>query len=100
MGEGYSSPNFEPERGSGSPFPLAKPLGAAAVALGAAGVANLLLARRAARLHPAMGRFITVDRVSLHYLERGAGPVVVLLRGNGMAWDFVLSGSRNCLSRV
>jgi pimeloyl-ACP methyl ester carboxylesterase len=93
MGEGYSSPSFEPERGSGSPFPLAKPLGAAAVALGAAGVANLLLARRAERLHPAMGRFITVDGVRLHYLDRGTGPVVVLLHGNGtMAWDFVLSG--------
>jgi pimeloyl-ACP methyl ester carboxylesterase len=40
-----------------------------------------------------MGRFITVDGVRLHYLDRGAGPVVVLLHGNGtMAWDFVLSG--------
>ena len=29
------------------------------------------------------GKFITVDGVRLHYIERGAGPVIVLLHGNG-----------------
>jgi pimeloyl-ACP methyl ester carboxylesterase len=43
--------------------------------------------------NPPQGRFVTVDGVRLHYLERGAGPVLVLLHGNGvLADDFVHSG--------
>lgn len=42
---------------------------------------------------PASGRFMEVDGVRLHYIDRGAGPVVVLLHGNGaLAQDFELSG--------
>ena len=38
---------------------------------------------------PPSGRFLDVDGVRLHYVERGAGPVVVLLHGNGaLAQDF------------
>jgi len=55
--------------------------------------ANYALARRAERRDPAGGEFITVDGVRLHYIERGTGPTIVLLHGNGaMARDFVLSG--------
>ena len=50
-------------------------------------------ARRAERDHPPSGRFITVDGVKLHYLERGQGPALVLLHGNGVdATDWEHSG--------
>jgi len=50
-------------------------------------------ARRAEREHPPTGRFITVDGVKLHYLERGQGPALVLLHGNGVdATDWEHSG--------
>lgn len=49
--------------------------------------------RRAEREHPPTGRFITVDGVKLHYLERGQGPALVLLHGNGVdATDWEHSG--------
>ncbi len=49
--------------------------------------------RRAEREHPPTGSFITVDGVKLHYLERGQGPVLVLLHGNGVdATDWEHSG--------
>lgn len=51
------------------------------------------------RSHPPMGKFIDVDGVRLHYLERGSGPVIVLLHGNGvMADDFQVSGLLDRLS--
>ncbi|MDB5932745.1 MAG: alpha/beta hydrolase [Massilia sp.] len=43
--------------------------------------------------NPPAGKFIEVDGVRLHYLERGEGPALVLLHGNGLfADDFELSG--------
>ena len=43
--------------------------------------------------NPPLGRFITIDGTKLHYLERGSGPALVLLHGNGtMLQDFVASG--------
>jgi pimeloyl-ACP methyl ester carboxylesterase len=39
---------------------------------------------QAERAHPPAGKFITVDGVRLHYLERGTGPALVLLHGNGV----------------
>jgi pimeloyl-ACP methyl ester carboxylesterase len=49
--------------------------------------------RAAERDNPARGSFIEVDGVRLHYLERGSGPPLVLLHGNGiMADDFATSG--------
>lgn len=49
--------------------------------------------RRAEREHPPAGRFVTVDGVTLHYLERGQGPALVLLHGNGVdATDWEHSG--------
>ena len=60
----------------------------AAVAASILGIAGLALfaaltARRARVLAPPLGRFIEVDGSRLHYLDRGAGPVVVLVHGLG-----------------
>lgn len=69
-----------------------------AAGLLAAGLAATMLyvqakQRRAERNNPPEGQFIEVDGVRLHYLERGSGPPVVLLHGNGLfASDFTLSG--------
>jgi len=61
--------------------------------LAGAAVANQVIAKRSERRHPPRGRFVTVDGVRLHYLDRGAGPAVVLIHGNGVtAEDFQLSG--------
>jgi pimeloyl-ACP methyl ester carboxylesterase len=68
-------------------------LGGAAAVLAATGLINHALARRAERRDPPEGKFLTIDGVRLHYIERGRGPAIVLLHGNGtMARDFVLSG--------
>jgi pimeloyl-ACP methyl ester carboxylesterase len=67
---------------------------------GAAIVANYLVARRTEARHPPTGAFIEVDGVRLHYIERGSGPPVVLLHGNGaMADDFAVSGVLDQLAR-
>ncbi len=50
-------------------------------------------ARRSERENPPIGRFIEIDGVRLHYVERGQGQPVVLLHGNGaLIQDFGLSG--------
>lgn len=73
---------------------------AAGAALGAAALANHLVARRSERRHPPTGRFVEVDGVRLHYIERGAGPPVVLLHGNGaMAEDYAISGVLDLVAR-
>lgn len=49
--------------------------------------------KQAEAANPPQGRFIKVDGVRLHYIERGSGPVLVLLHGNGvLASDFQTSG--------
>ena len=49
--------------------------------------------RKAEQDNPPAGRFVEVDGVRLHYLERGSGPPLVLLHGNGiLANDFDTSG--------
>jgi pimeloyl-ACP methyl ester carboxylesterase len=54
---------------------------------------NRYLTRKAEERNPPTGRFIDVDGVRLHYVERGAGDLVVLLHGNGsMVQDFECSG--------
>jgi pimeloyl-ACP methyl ester carboxylesterase len=63
------------------------------VALAASAVMNRVLAKRAERRNPPKGRFITIDGVRLHYLERGTGSPLILLHGNGsMIQDFESSG--------
>jgi pimeloyl-ACP methyl ester carboxylesterase len=49
--------------------------------------------REAEAANPPQGRFVKVDGVRLHYIERGEGPTLVLLHGNGvLANDFEHSG--------
>jgi pimeloyl-ACP methyl ester carboxylesterase len=68
------------------------------VALAAAGAAAAVYwqkrARAAERAHPPLGRFLEIDGVRLHYLERGQGAqAIVLLHGNGaMIEDYLISG--------
>ena len=65
--------------------------------VGAALAASALLVRyrtrHTERAHPPTGRFLEVDGVRLHYVERGDGEPLVLLHGNGtMIDDMTLSG--------
>ncbi len=84
----------EPERSaSRSLSPAAIGAGAAALALAGAAIFNYRRGRAAENAHPPVGRFIEVDGVAVHYVERGAGQPVVLLHGNGaMIEDYLLSG--------
>jgi len=65
----------------------------AIAALAAAAAVNRYLANKAERDNPPVGRFLDVNGVRLHYVERGTGDAVVLLHGNGsMIQDFESSG--------
>ena len=69
---------------------------ASAVVIGALTTLALLnrhLAKNAERENPAAGRFLNVNGVRLHYVERGSGEALILLHGNGsMIQDFESSG--------
>jgi hypothetical protein len=54
-----------------------------AAALGAAALYNRQKTRAAERKTPPLGRFLNVDGVRLHYIERGKGEPIVLIHGNG-----------------
>lgn len=50
-------------------------------------------AKAAERDRPPKGEFITVDGARLHYHDRGDGPALLFLHGNGsLSEDFLLSG--------
>ncbi len=67
--------------------------GVIAGALAASAILNRQLAKKAQRDNPPTGRFLEVDGVRIHYVERGAGRPLVLFHGNGsMIQDFVSSG--------
>ena len=68
--------------------------GAIAVgALAATALFNRHRAKKAEQDNPPAGRFLEVDGVRLHYVERGSGEPLVLLHGNGsMIQDFESSG--------
>jgi pimeloyl-ACP methyl ester carboxylesterase len=54
---------------------------------------NRHLAKKAELDNPAVGRFLDVNGVRLHYVERGSGEPLVPLHGNGsMIEDFESSG--------
>jgi pimeloyl-ACP methyl ester carboxylesterase len=68
----------------------------ASVAVGALVVSALVnrrMAKKAQQDNPPTGRFVEIDGVRLHYVERGEGEPLVLLHGNGsMIQDFQSSG--------
>jgi hypothetical protein len=51
--------------------------------LAAVALANRYFAKKAEHDNPPSGRFLKVNGVRLHYVERGAGDPVVRLHGNG-----------------
>ncbi|MEQ1956653.1 alpha/beta hydrolase [Mesorhizobium sp. CN2-181] len=66
---------------------------AGSIALAVAAYANHRLARKAERQNPPQGKFVDIDGVRLHYVERGSGDPLVFLHGNGsMIQDFGSSG--------
>jgi pimeloyl-ACP methyl ester carboxylesterase len=69
---------------------------AAAATVGALAISALVnrhLAKNAENDNPPAGRFLEVNGVRLHYVERGSGAPLVLLHGNGsMIQDFESSG--------
>lgn len=76
-----------------SQYPAASAIVVAAGLMGAAAIVNRRLADKAERDNPPRGRFIDVDGVRLHYVERGTGRPLVLFHGNGsMIQDFESSG--------
>jgi len=73
--------------------PLTSAVVATAGLMAAAAIVNRRLADKAQRDNPPQGRFIDIDGVRLHYVERGSGRPLVLFHGNGsMIQDFESSG--------
>lgn len=67
--------------------------GAGTAAIVGSALFNQANARQAEAATPPIGKFVEVDGVRLHYVDRGEGPVVVLLHGAGvMLQDFDVSG--------
>ena len=52
-------------------------------ALTISALVNRLMAKKAERNNPPIGKFVDVGGVRLHYVERGHGEALVLLHGNG-----------------
>ncbi len=72
----------------------------AAAILGTTALVNARRAGVAERNNPPVGRFLDIEGVRLHYLERGEGSPLVLLHGNGaMAQDFEISGILELLAQ-
>ena len=73
------------------PYAVAAAVTAGVLAISA--LVNRRLARNAENDNPPAGQFLEVNGVRLHYVERGSGPPLVLLHGNGsMIQDFETSG--------
>jgi hypothetical protein len=67
-------------------------VGAALAALAVSAFVNHRLDRWAERDNPPAGKFVNVEGVRVHYVERGQGEPLELLQGNGsMIHDFVTS---------
>jgi pimeloyl-ACP methyl ester carboxylesterase len=85
------------DRGWENSIARRRPYATAAAVTGAAlviaALANRHFAKKAERRNPPKGRFLHIDGVWLHYVDRGRGDPVVLLHGNGsMIQDFEVSG--------
>src|SRR5690349_16868233 len=74
-------------------YPAITAFAGAATLVAATAIVNRHFAKKAQRDNPPQGRFIDVDGVRLHYVERGSGQPLVLFHGNGsMIQDFQSSG--------
>ncbi|MHB0768598.1 alpha/beta fold hydrolase [Bradyrhizobium sp. 5.13L] len=74
-------------------YPTLTAIAGAVTVMAGAALVNRQLARKAQRDNPPQGRFIEVNGVRLHYVERGNGRPLVLFHGNGsMIQDFESSG--------
>jgi pimeloyl-ACP methyl ester carboxylesterase len=74
-------------------LPTSAKLGIAAALLAGAAWFNRAQAKKAEAEHPPEGKFVEVDGLKLHYVERGDGPVLVMLHGMGaLVQDFLGSG--------
>lgn len=74
-------------------LPTSAKLGIAAAVLAGAALFNRAQAKRAEAEYPPEGKFVEVDGLKLHYVERGDGPVLVMLHGMGaLVQDFLGSG--------
>ena len=79
---------------------LAPTLLGSTAALGAAALYTIKKTRDAERKHPPIGRFLSVDGVRLHYIERGQGQALVLIHGNGtLIQDFTINDLVDRLSQ-
>ncbi|WP_404809917.1 alpha/beta fold hydrolase [Microvirga lenta] len=68
-------------------------IGGVAAALSATALYVHRRSKEAERLHPPIGRFIDVNGVRLHYIERGQGEPLALIHGNGsLMQDFLICG--------
>jgi pimeloyl-ACP methyl ester carboxylesterase len=66
---------------------------AAGAALAAAAYVVRQRTREVEKDNPPAGKFVEVDGIRLHYVERGSGQPVVLLHGDGSMWqDYDISG--------
>jgi pimeloyl-ACP methyl ester carboxylesterase len=74
-------------------LPTAAKLGLVAAAFGAAALFNRRQARNAEAEYPPEGKFVDLDGVRLHYVERGDGPPLVMFHGMGaLVQDLLGSG--------
>jgi hypothetical protein len=74
-------------------YPAIAAVAGATAVVAAMAIANRHYAKKALRDNPPQGRFIDVDGVRLHYVERGDGRPLVLFHGSGsMIQDFESSG--------
>lgn len=68
-------------------------LAAGTAALAGAALFNRAAADRAERDYPPTGRFLDIDGVRLHYVERGEGSPVVIIHGNAsLTEEIMISG--------
>lgn len=64
-------------------YPAITTVATAATLVAVTALVNRQLAKKALRDNPPQGRFINVDGVHLHYVERGSGRPLVFFHGNG-----------------
>lgn len=87
------SPSIRGKGRNAKAHPYAVASAVAIGALAAIAMVNRHLAKKAEHDNPPAGRFLEVNGVRLHYVERGSGEPLVLLHGNGsMIEDFESSG--------